>query len=290
MTCTSCEQSNPENARFCARCGAPLPVPVGVGARSESSPSPQTPMVEETTPGLGSLSTIDAMMQPLKDPQFGPRIGTAALLGLLGIVPLLGQIVVSFLVMGFSVLYLGSMLATRHFTRLPEWAQWDRLGVQGAKAWLISVIWMLPSLALFLVGAWKVAGPLFQVIVHGGAGQNFMSILQGALGLIGAAAVIGVLLMACVPIGILFFVERDDVARAFALGDIVGFLTAHTGDYLIYLAVTIGISLVSAVAMTVLTAIPVLGLVLTLPVNAAVTFAVGLMTQAALANLWARGR
>jgi hypothetical protein len=57
--CTQCGQQNPEDAKFCARCGSPLTVP---------APSGSTQSVEQTT--TISMSGIDAGEEPSTE-EFG---------------------------------------------------------------------------------------------------------------------------------------------------------------------------------------------------------------------------
>jgi pSer/pThr/pTyr-binding forkhead associated (FHA) protein len=62
--CTQCGQQNPEDSKFCARCGAPLTVPAASGP----------PAVEQTS--TISMSGIDA---PEEHPEELPEVGIDAL-------------------------------------------------------------------------------------------------------------------------------------------------------------------------------------------------------------------
>jgi hypothetical protein len=83
--CTQCGQQNPEDARFCARCGAPLTVPGGEapapgGAEQTTTLSMQGletteehPPADEAEVGLESLPVGTALLVVKRGPNAGSR-------------------------------------------------------------------------------------------------------------------------------------------------------------------------------------------------------------------------
>src|SRR3954468_8608266 len=82
--CTQCGQQNPEDARFCARCGAPLTVPGEAGAAGGAEQtttlsmqgletSEEHPPGEEADVGVESLPVGTALLVVKRGPNAGSR-------------------------------------------------------------------------------------------------------------------------------------------------------------------------------------------------------------------------
>lgn len=142
--------------------------------------------------------------------------------------------VVSFLSAGFAVEAMGN--AVKGKEEMPVWEDWGGKFIKGLVVWVISVIYMLLPLVIFLAG--------------GGLGGN-----DGwGAGFI-LALLIGLVIYFFLPMAVAHYAATGSFGAAFSIGTVFSYIGAAIGSYL--LAYILSIALF--IALGIVAMIPLLG-------------------------------
>ncbi|MCL5291356.1 MAG: DUF4013 domain-containing protein [Actinobacteria bacterium] len=168
----------------------------------------------------------------------------------------------------FSFLIIPYLIASGYFIQtirrvsageegLPEWDDWGGLLTIGFKAFIIGAIITVP--AIVLIG-----------IFSFGAIVSAMSNSSTGLGLFGGGALVGIflvsiyaLVVACVgPAMIMQFARTDSIGAAFNVSEVLKIITDNLTDYVIAVAIMIGLFFAVSLAGSV---IPLVGSLIFMP-------------------------
>ena len=202
---------------------------------------------------------VEAIKRPFSD------AGKLVLSIVLAIIP-----IVQFIFMGYALNVAKSAMA-KDF-KLPEYRDFGKLFIDGLLVFIINIIYSLPMLVLmgifFFVGAFSV-GNLFTGILSG----------QGALGLLGIFAGLGVYMVVFAIVGIIFsilglsaqmrFADVREFGAAFEFGAVGK--KAFTGTFIVgwILGMIIG-----GVIGGLLSLIPFVGIIIGLPVFVIISYTI----------------
>ncbi len=156
----------------------------------------------------------------------------------------------------------------------PSFGDWETLFVDGLKAVVIGLVYMLVPLAVVVV---TVGGAILAAVTGGEAGgaAALGGIVTGLLLSFVLTLVFGYIAVA----GVLNFAHEGSIAAGFDVGRIATLATS--GDYLLAWAAAIGVSIVLSFVGGALNFVPILGQI-------AAVF-VGFYGQLVMAYLWAEG-
>lgn len=157
--------------------------------------------------------------------------------------------------------------------KMPEWKDWSDYFIKGFSAVIISLIYALPALLVFLLGAGSLLGSIFRMalnnvlpfamagrgnaIVEGFTTGNFMEILPGLIKFapfLLASLLVGLLAAYLIPMATLFYLRKNDISDAFQFKKV--FKKAFTSDYFIAWLV---VAFVGAIGSVILSIIPLIG-------------------------------
>ncbi|MDV2481978.1 DUF4013 domain-containing protein [Methanoculleus sp. Wushi-C6] len=155
------------------------------------------------------------------------------------------------LIMGYMVrIYSGARSA-------PEADNWVGMFVDGLKLLVIGIIYAIPVfiiMAIFMVPA----------IIAGGNGDSMLALGSLGIGLL-LMIVVAIIISLVSAIGMIRFAQKDSVGQAFAFGAILEHIgKIGWGSYIIALIVLWIVGIVFSVITTILSAIPILGWLITL--------------------------
>jgi hypothetical protein len=167
-----------------------------------------------------------------EDDQWIPKILIAAAILLGGILffwlLFIPSILAALLLAGYGV-EITRRVINRNPQILPEWENWEALIVDGLKYWIISIVYSLPMLLI-----WMCLGIPGAALSQDAPGWSaaFNSV-AGCLNFLWSI-VVGILM----PAAIAFFVANDDLGAAFRFGDVFNFVRDNFSNYLIVLVMS----------------------------------------------------
>lgn len=195
------------------------------------------------------------------DQQWTEKLVLAAIIGLLSVIPLVGLIFTAAL-LGYAVQLVQNMQAGKRHP-LPDWSNIGDKMLNGANVMVASIVYVLPLVfisCLFLV-----------VPLALSSDADFMA---GGTALVLTCCLIPVLLiyslviMPMLALGGYRYAETQSISVFFQFGDLLAALQANSSTVLMYILMSIGISLIIGL----LAAIPCIGwlaaIALTYPVQA----------------------
>jgi len=151
--------------------------------------------------------------------------------------------IVNFLSMGYA-LKAGEMSLKKNRS-LPEWTDWGNLFVKGLLAFILSIIWMIPALILFLIGG---GTALASVIANQGTAAIVSAIVGGGIFMI--LGMIWMLLVIYVgPSVWLNFVSKGNFGAGLEFGTILkkAFNAKYFVPWLLGLVVTIILTFIGSI-------------------------------------------
>ena len=131
---------------------------------------------------------------------------------------------------------------------LPDWSRWGEYGLAGFKGFLISLVYMLPAIAIAVIGGFSSL-----VAVMGGARQESAGLAVAGTGALlasfGAAGLVGIICTFILPMVMVRFARSGRMGDAFNVGGIFADIMVAPLDYLITWGVPIGLSIVGNVVL-----------------------------------------
>jgi hypothetical protein len=180
-----------------------------------------------------TLSTLFSF--PFKDARWVPKIliGSLFLLFSFLILPI-------FFIYGYFFEILRNAIEDRDPV-LPEWDQFEKKFVDGAKLFLVTFIYTLPYILLFLLAFMLISAGSFSTELVGsdiGAGSIpwfFVSLFGsfGGLFIFGVSMLIGLVLGALLPVALAHMVAKDDLMAGFHVSEWWKIFRANTSGFLI---------------------------------------------------------
>jgi hypothetical protein len=152
----------------------------------------------------------------------------------------------------------------------PEVTGWGTLFVDGIKYVIVSLVWFIPLLVLFIVLVVAAFVPYSTITTVSGSGSPALSgnpgLLLGALGFsLIAILIVGILTVLFSTIGIIRFARTGSMGEAFNISEILTTIRKiGWGSYISSLVVLVVAMIVVEIIITVLGMIPVLGIIINL--------------------------
>ncbi len=203
-----------------------------------------------TVTTLTAASTLSGLQEllafPFRQPRWQEKLLLAALFTLVGFaIPL----VPTFVVMGYFAA-VARRAITEGVLHLPEWAEWDRLLLDGLRVFGVGLIYTLPSIGLMLVSFALMFGTsAFAGLLESGGDEAILRFMWLALaGSLGGVALMGLaLLMAFVtgmvlPPATMHVIATGDFAAAFRYREWWPILRANFAGFVWAYLLVMGVS------------------------------------------------
>lgn len=174
-------------------------------------------------------------------------IGSALLLASLFI-----PIVPALFVAGYALIILRQAIKGEKL-ELPPWTEWGKLAVDGLRAGLIALVYLLPGILVIIVGfviyLVTIFGsiPLAETVGRSGDASivTFLAMLYGSMGVMFICMAVGMLLLLLgsipLPVALAHFAIRDNVGAAFRVREWWPLLRANALGYFIAWVVISGL-------------------------------------------------
>jgi len=169
--------------------------------------------------------------------------------------------IISWFATGYALECSGLTKKKISLDKSPEWSDWGNLFVRGLLATVISIIYFLPALLLFITGAFSALAVVFSHInwsdlfngnsaaVSQTLSQNWTVIapaIIAALPFIFLAVILALFAYYVIPAALMNFLNYNNFGKAFSLGEI--FRKAFTSKYFVaWLLVLVIMVVISAV-------------------------------------------
>lgn len=194
-----------------------------------------------------------AIQHPFEDREWGTKLVLAALISL---VPVL-----NFAMYGYSLDVLRNT-ADGHDVPLPTWNDLGRLFADGLKLFVVQLVYALPIIVVSLVVAF---GSVMIAVVadnssRSGQDTAGIGITVISLGFSCLSIAYGLVIAFISPALYIQLVRTHSIGACFRLGELWAMIQRNLSDYLIILALTIGLGVAIGVAFTVLFLIPCVGI------------------------------
>lgn len=214
------------------------------------------------THGIG-----DSFSFIFKDPRWAKKMLIAVLLMLANFIL---PVIPAFFLAGYCLELAQRTVQNDGIPDLPEWIDWGRLFVNGARAFGIALLYMLPVLIMLLLGLGLMLIPTLITGVAGASQEDVSPwiLLIPTLGGIGSlfvfslVALFGIFLNLLLPLGLLHYAVKGRFPAAFQFGEWWAVLRANFTDFMVVYATVIVFNLLSGLLAQLLSLTVVLCLVL----------------------------
>lgn len=136
--------------------------------------------------------------------------------------------------------------------RLPAWNDWGKLAIDGLRATVVGLVYMLPGIVIFYggMGLYLISSLVFPIIAAASPENEQAIVLAvliffGGMGLMFVSVFLGLTLFMIglipLPVAMTHFVAQDKVGAAFRLGEVWALLRANPLGYLIAWVIVAGL-------------------------------------------------
>lgn len=135
--------------------------------------------------------------------------------------------------------------------RLPAWSDWGKLAIDGLRATVVGLVYMLPGIVVFYGGlGLYVIGSFFPIIAAASSKNEqaialAVLIFLGSMGMMFISLFLGMMLfmvgLVPLPAALTHFVAHDKVSAAFRVRELWALLRVNRMGYLIAWVVTVGL-------------------------------------------------
>lgn len=164
--------------------------------------------------------------------------------------------IVNWFSLGYALECTGLTKKKLPLAKSPQWTDWTGMFIKGFFAWLISVIYFLPAIIIFVIGLIPVMGMLissigWDVLLAGDSVKisqaisanlpNLGTTIAVAAPFILIGLLLGLLAAYLLPMGVMNFVNSNNLAKGFSFSEIFkkAFTGKYLGNWLIVLIITI---------------------------------------------------
>lgn len=204
-----------------------------------------------------SLNQLQPLLAfPFHQPRGLQKLIIGAALILLGIfIPILPTL----FVLGYQSALARRAIRTGELV-MPEWTDWSTLLVDGLKVFGVGLIYVLPAIAVIMVGYAGMLSTSVMMAVMEDAGPNevlrwmWVPLLGslGGIGLFGVGMLLALLAGAFAPVALVRMIATDSFAAAFRMREVWAILRADLGGFVLAYVLILGVSLASSLAAQVL--------------------------------------
>ena len=199
-----------------------------------------------------------ALDHPFQDKEWGAKMLIGAGISL---VPVL-----NFALNGYQLDVLRNTAQGRDVP-LPKWDDLGKHFIDGAKLFVVQLIYAIPILAMvfvmMLVGLGLGFGAERTASGTHNAFANSMIAVMFVMG--GAAFLYGLFIAFVTPAMYILLARKGNIGAAFHAGDMIAIMQRNMGDYILVVLLPVILGVVLAVGISILTAIPLIGVCLVFP-------------------------